>query len=131
MLITGLDCEEEACQNMATEIGEGAFSIAGALSLRGLITLMTLCRALLSSDSGPAHFAALTKLPSVVLFGPETPSLYSPLCNNSTIIYLGLACSPCFSPMNYRLSPCKNNRCMLEISPQQVHDALSQTLTGH
>ena len=128
ILITGLDNEKEACEAMAAAIGDGAFSLAGALTLRGLITLMTVCTLFVSSDSGPAHFSVLAGLKSVVLFGPETPDLYGPLGCNCKIIYLKLACSPCFSPMNYRLSPCKNNRCMLQISAEEVHEAVCEML---
>lgn len=130
ILITGLDNEKEACHAMASAIGEGAFSLAGEVTLRGLITLMTVGTLLVSSDSGPAHFAVLTGLKSVVLFGPETPDLYGPLDRDSKLVYLRLACSPCFSPMNYRLSPCKNNQCMLQISAEQVHEAVCEGLGG-
>lgn len=129
IIITGLSHEWSACESMAKEIGANQCSnIAGKLNLRGLITLLSFADALVSSDSGPAHFAALTNIAGVVLFGPETPLLYSPLSKKIRIIYLGLACSPCFSPMNYRLSPCTNNKCMQQISPQMVHQSLCDIL---
>ncbi len=105
-----------------------AVNLAGKLTLRTLITLMTRSDALISTDSGPAHFAALTDIAGVVLFGPETPLLYSPLSERLRVLYLGLACSPCFSPMNYRLSPCTNNRFIREITNDMIVAALRDAL---
>ncbi len=121
ILVTGLDCEKELCAAMTKAIHpERAFSLAGRLTLRTLIVLMTRCDLLVSSDSGPAHFAALTDIAGVVFFGPETPLLYRPLSDKLQVIYLNLACSPCYSPMNYRLSPCTDNQCLQGITPEKV-----------
>ncbi|NLV43731.1 MAG: glycosyltransferase family 9 protein [Candidatus Hydrogenedentes bacterium] len=129
ILITGLPYEQEACESMVKAIDPArCINLAGKLSLRGLITLMTLTDALVSSDSGPAHFAAMTDIGGVVLFGPETPLLYSPLTDRLHVVYLRLACSPCFSPMNYRLSPCTDNQCMQRITVEQVHRELCTVL---
>ncbi|HDP34545.1 MAG TPA: glycosyltransferase family 9 protein [Candidatus Hydrogenedentes bacterium] len=129
ILITGLDHERGLCQNMAKSIDAArAFSLAGKLTLRSLVVLMTRCDILVSSDSGPAHFAALTDIAGVVLFGPETPLLYSPLSERLRVMYLGLACSPCYSPMNYRLSPCSDNRCLQDISADAVYSVIQGLL---
>lgn len=129
ILIAGLEHEQHLCDGMAEAINpEKAFSLAGKLTLRTLIALMTRCDVLVSSDSGPAHFAALTDIAGVVFFGPETPMLYSPLSEKLRIIYLGLACSPCYSPMNYRLSPCTDNRCLLDISADAVCQTIQEVL---
>jgi ADP-heptose:LPS heptosyltransferase len=59
------------------------------LRLRDLVRPHEERRALMvSNDSGPAHFVAAAGLPTIVLFGPETPKLYQPL-GNSRAIYAG------------------------------------------
>ena len=129
ILVTGLAFEREDCEAMTAAIDPArCINLAGQLNLRGLITLMTLCDGLVTSDSGPAHFAAMTSISGVVLFGPETPLLYSPLTDRLRVVYLGLACSPCFSPMNYRLSPCTDNQCMQQIAVERVHHTLCEAL---
>jgi len=40
---------------------------------------------LITNDGGPVHFAALTPIPSIVFFGPETPVLYGSLSKNATV----------------------------------------------
>ena len=78
---------------------------------------------------GPAHFAAASGLPTVVLFGPETPYLYRPL-GNSIPIYAGLACSPCVSAGNHRKSACTDNVCMHAISAEQVFKTVNEVLNA-
>ena len=77
----------------------------------------------------PAHFAAASGLPTIVLFGPETPNLYRPL-GNSIPIYAGLACSPCVSASNHRKSACDYNVCMRAISVEQVFAAVTDVLAA-
>jgi len=83
---------------------------------------------MVTNDSGPAHFAAASGLPTIVLFGPETPNLYRPL-GNSIAIYAGLACSPCVNVSNHRKSACGDNICMSAISVDQVFKAANAYLT--
>jgi ADP-heptose:LPS heptosyltransferase len=84
---------------------------------------------LVTNDSGPAHFAALTPIHVVVFFGPETPELYRPVTEHCTVLYSNYACSPCVSAFNQRRSVCSNNRCLQAISVDEVHATVSSLLT--
>ena len=75
---------------------------------------------MVTNDSGPAHFASLLQLRTVVLFGPETPRLYSPIGNKHKILYANFACSPCVSVYNGKKSPCNDNRCLKAITVDEV-----------
>ena len=69
----------------ASAIGaERAVSFAGQTTLRELLTLYTIADVLVTNDSGPAHFASLTPVHTVVLFGPETPRLFGSLAPATT-----------------------------------------------
>ena len=81
---------------------------------------------LVSTDSGPAHLTALTKTPSVILFGPENPHLYTPLSAVCTVLSTQHQCSPCYSAFNGRTSPCKRNVCMEGIHVDEVFAAVSR-----
>ena len=61
-----------------------------------------------------------TGLATIVLFGPETPSLYGALNPNAEFIYAALGCSPCVSALNHRKSSCDDARCMTAITVDQV-----------
>ena len=99
------------------------FSLAGETTLRQLLVLYTLADVLVTNDSGPAHFAALTPIRTVTLFGPETPLLFAALTPRNTPLWAGIACSPCVSALNNRQSACRNNVCMTRITVNQVFSA--------
>jgi len=90
-------------------------------SIRHLLALFHRASLLVTNDGGPGQFAALTPLPTLVFFGPETPALYSPLAPNIHTLFMGLSCSPCLTAYNHRNSPCDgNNQCLQQITPEQV-----------
>ena len=97
-------------------------------SIEEVVTLCTLATLLVTIDSGPAHFAALTAIRSVVLFGPETPALYSPHSPNAISLSAGLACSPCYAAANHRDTVCTNNVCMQALSVERVFTAAAAQL---
>ena len=49
-------------------------SLPEKTTLRQLLVLYTRSEILVTNDSGPAHFASLTAIHVVTLFGPETPA---------------------------------------------------------
>ncbi len=77
----------------------------------------------MTNDSGPAHFASLTPIHVVTLFGPETPRLFAALTARNTPLWSGVACSPCVNAYNNRQSPCRNNVCMQQITVDEVFAA--------
>ncbi len=98
---------------------KNALNFAGQVSFSELPPLYTLSDVMVTNDSGPGHFSAVTSLRTVVLFGPETPALYGSI-GNSIAITANLACSPCVSAANHRKTPCHDNVCMQAISVAQV-----------
>ena len=105
-------------------------SLADRTTLKELVALYTISDVLVSNDSGPPHFAALTGIRIVVLFGPETPRLYAPLSPNLDVVYQGLACSPCVSAFNHRATPCTDNRCLKLIAPEDIYRRVASYLDG-
>jgi ADP-heptose:LPS heptosyltransferase len=100
----------------------------GKTTISELLELFLISRALITSDSGLAHFAALTPLPKFIFFGPETPQVFGPLGENTHIFFSKLPCSPCFSVFNHRNSACKNNHCLKGISSEYVYNYIIKTL---
>ena len=129
LVITGSPAERAQADALALAIGSGvAVSLAGRTSLRELLTLYCASDVLISNDSGPVHFAALTPIRVVALFGPETPALYGPLGERAVSLSLELACSPCVNLLNHRISPCTDNQCMKRLSVEQVLGATRSLL---
>jgi len=128
VVITGAADESAEAEALALICGPRCFSFAGKTALAELPALYSHAVALITNDSGPAHLASAARLPTMVLFGPETPKLYQPL-GPSQAIYAGLACSPCVNAQNHRKTACTDNACMRAIGVDHVYAALTDLLT--
>ncbi len=122
---TGAPAEAAAVDQLARHVGSRrCVSLAGKTTLRQLLVLYGLADVLVTNDSGPAHFATLTPIEVVVLFGPETPHLFAAPGRRTHPVWAGLACSPCINAFNDRRSSCTDNVCMQRITVEQVLDKL-------
>lgn len=127
--MTGAPDEAGPIAAIARSVGSPrCFSTAGKTTLRQLLVLYGLSEVLVTNDSGPAHFAALTPVSVVTLFGPETPSLFASRTPRNTAIWKGIVCSPCVNAYNNRQSPCRNNLCMQQIEVGEVFDAVGKAI---
>jgi ADP-heptose:LPS heptosyltransferase len=121
LVITGVDSEGEDARYIREHVqSPRCIDFTGKTNFRELLALYSIARLMVTNDSGPAHFASLIGLPTVVLFGPETPRLYSPLGDKHRNLYADFACSPCVSVYNGKKSPCNENRCLIEMPVEQV-----------
>jgi len=90
-------------------------------SVRELLALFHCAALLITNDGGPGQFAALTPIPAIIFFGPETPVLYRSLSHNAYFFHRQVPCSPCLTAYNHRNSPCDgDNQCLKQIVPEQV-----------
>ena len=130
--VTGAPSEREANERVADAVAQPGrcISMAGRTTFRDLLTLYGLSDVLVSNDSGPCHFAALTPLSVVSLFGPETPQLYAAMGPRAISVTADLACSPCVNMLNHRFSPCTDNRCMQAITVDRVYEEVRRALAA-
>lgn len=128
LLIGGSDERQEA-EALAHEMGnERCTSVAGLTSFGGFLALCARADAMLCNDGGPAHFAGMVKLPTVVLFGPETPVLYRPLSPRTQVLYKPLPCSPCVHVFNAKKSYCPRALCLESIPVDEAVTAVQAQL---
>jgi len=128
ILITGSPAEFDYVEKVrAVANVKNALNFAGQVSFAELPPLYTLSDVMVTNDSGPGHFSAVTPLRTVVLFGPETPALYGSI-GKSIAITANLACSPCVSAANHRKTPCHDNVCMQAITVAQVLEKMAHQL---
>jgi heptosyltransferase-2 len=83
-------------------------------------------RLLVTTDSGPRHFAAAFGVPSVTLFGPTDPAWSDNHSAGDRALRLDLDCSPC----QRRVCPLGHHRCMRELSVDVVESAVARMLDG-
>jgi ADP-heptose:LPS heptosyltransferase len=120
VLITGSIDEYHSALDLAGRVANNrCVSFAGETRIDELPSLYSLSYLMVTNDSGPAHIASAANLPTIVLFGPETPKLYGPLGAARTL-YAGLACSPCATAFNHRSTACTDNVCMQAIDVDAV-----------
>jgi ADP-heptose:LPS heptosyltransferase len=128
ILITGSPAEFDYVEKVRTVANiKNALNFAGQVTFAELPPLYTLSDVMVTNDSGPGHFSAVTPLRTVVLFGPETPALYGSI-GKSIPITANLACSPCVSAANHRKTPCQDNVCMQAITVSQVLEKMAHQL---
>lgn len=128
ILLTGAPAEHEGLQNIPEALqSPRCVNFAGKTSFAELVALYEVSEFMLTNDSGPGHFSAVTSMPSFVFFGPETPKLYGSL-GITTPIYAGLACSPCVSATNHRKTACNDNICVQVLSVDFVYSLLQPSL---
>ena len=121
--IIGMESDKALAGRIGAECANGScVDLTGyTRSVRELMTLFHFASLLITNDGGPGHFASMTPIPAIVLFGPETPVLYRPLDKKSVPLHVSLSCSPCLTAYNHRNSPCNgDNQCLKAISPEEV-----------
>jgi ADP-heptose:LPS heptosyltransferase len=121
VLVTGVAEEKPDAREICAAVGSArVIDLTGTTTMMELLHLFNLAHVLISNDSGPAHFACLTRIHVIVFFGPEVPDRYRPLATSSDVVYAGYTCSPCVGPYNQRLTPCNDNQCLKSISIPEV-----------
>src|SRR4030095_15329599 len=124
---TGARSEAAANNQLAAEVSSSrVIQLAGKTTLRQLLVLYTRSDILVTNDSGPAHFASMTPIRVIALFGPETPALFAARSPNATALWAGIACSPCVNAYNNRQSVCRNNLCMQAIAVDDVFEEVTR-----
>jgi heptosyltransferase-2 len=78
---------------------------------------------LVTTDSGPRHFAAPFGVPAVTLFGPTHIAWSETFSPNAVHLQVPVDCGPC----QQRVCPVRHHRCMTELTPERVFEAV-QTL---
>ena len=129
IIVIGLQGAGREAKKILAEIGpERCIDFTSQTSFKDLFDILNLADLLVTADGGPAHFAGLTSINNIAMFGPETPALYGPLGNNTTCLFAGLACSPCLSAYNHRKTSCTDPKCMKAITVDEVFEVVSSTL---
>ncbi len=127
--LTGAPSEAPEAEALVAEVGSPrCVSLAGRTTLDQLFALYGLCELMVTNDSGPAHYATVTPIDVITLFGPETPAVFGARTPRSHILWKGIACSPCVNAFNDRQSACTDNVCMQRITVDEVFDLACRVL---
>ena len=131
--VIGLAVDRPLAQQIIAAVGsERCLDLTGyTATLRELLALFHRAALLIANDGGPGHFAALTPVPILSFFGPETPLLYGPLSPRAVSLSRRLPCAPCLSAYNHRNTPCDgDNQCLKQLSVAEALAAARRLLAA-
>jgi heptosyltransferase-2 len=119
--------ERIAAARLCDEIGgDGVQSLAGALTLRRSLSVLSLVAGAVSNDSGGMHLAAAAGTAVIGIFGSTNPAWTGPLGSRSRAVSLGLHCAPCYG----RTCPTQIE-CLRDLSPASILSELDALLGAH
>jgi heptosyltransferase-2 len=118
--------ERESARKIVGLAGHPAvFSLADEKpSLALTISAVRQANVLVTTDSGPRHFAAPFNVPVVTLFGPTHPAWSETYFERSRQLQLQIDCGPC----QKRVCPLQHHRCMRDLTVQWVFKATASLL---
>jgi ADP-heptose:LPS heptosyltransferase len=131
--LIGLKDDAQLARDLMAQIqSDACIDLTGyTRSIRELLMLFHTASLLITNDGGPGHFATVTPIQTMVFFGPETGKLYGPLGSRNRVLESGIACSPCLSAYNHRLTFCDgDNQCLKRIAPDPVLEQALHYLQG-
>jgi len=97
------------------------YDLAGKTSLKEVTVLLALATQVISNDSGLMHIAAAVDTAVIAIYGSSDPNFTPPLNKRADVVYLDLACSPCFK----RECPLQHLNCLNHIQPQQIIEKIT------
>jgi len=96
--------------------------LSGRTSLDQAVDLLSTTTQVVSNDSGLMHIAAAVGRPLVAVYGSSNPNFTPPLGHNTRTVSLQPECWPCFQ----RACPLGHTRCLEDLLPEHVTDALAE-----
>jgi len=126
VVVTGSAAERDKTASVLRAAGplpaDRLVDLGGSLSIGALHALLQRADLVISNDSGPMHLAAAQGVPTLGLFGPETPQMYAPLGVHTRVHYAPPLCSPCINVHDAKVLSCIHGQpeCLMRIEVEQV-----------
>jgi lipopolysaccharide heptosyltransferase II len=128
LVLCGPSERELARQIAASAARPGVHCLADVPpSLGRTKALIRRCTLLITTDSGPRHFAAAFDRPVVTLFGPTHIAWTETYFAKAVHLQKQVPCGPC----QQRICPTGDHRCMRDLLPDEVYRAATELLAVH
>ncbi len=116
--------EDHFIRELVSVAPNRVLSLAGELPLQQSAAVIALSQGLVSNDTGLLHMGEQLGIKTIALMGPAPFGF--PSRPNTRILQLNLNCRPC---SKHGQGPCVNekfHRCLVDITPEQVHQEMSR-----
>ena len=135
VMLTGTAPERELIDAFISMYSGHAIDASDPGSLMRTAALLKRCNLLVSNDTGIMHLGAALGVPTVGLFGPNSPRYWAPVGPRATYVYdTKVPCSPCLNLYADRwplaCSHPEKGRCMLDITVDSVMMAAKRVVIG-
>ncbi len=124
VIIAGV--EDTFCELLVGQASERVFNLAGKLSLLESCRIIAKSDLVISADTGFLHFADLMKRKTIALLGPTAFGF--PTGETVQILQVPLKCSPCTKDGRGRCSQKIYQKCMVNITPENVSSQVREIL---
>ena len=125
VVVCGPSEREEAGEIVAAADDSRVVSLADETPSLGLTkAVVRHAAALVTTDSGPRHFAAPFDVPVVTVFGPTHTAWSETYFDKAVHVQLDVECGPC----QQRTCPEGHHRCMVDLAPERVFQELTMLL---
>lgn len=115
-------------EGMEWEVGANPPVLVKGLSLLNLAAVMEGSRLFIGNDSGISHMAAALGIPTIAIFGPTDPRVWSPRGKKVWVVRKGIPCSPCSQE---RFVQCHHLECLTGIETGDVLKGLGRMGAEH
>jgi ADP-heptose:LPS heptosyltransferase len=100
-----------------------AFIQVKGFSLPELASIMEGCRLFIGNDSGISHMASALGIPTIAIFGPTDPRIWSPRGEKVWVVRKEIPCSPC---PREKFFQCIDSECLKGIEVEEVLKGLEK-----
>jgi predicted lipopolysaccharide heptosyltransferase III len=122
ILLTGAKADIPLVTQIKEKLNGVVVDITGSTSLKDLAAIAQKCHLFVSGDTGPLHIAAAVGTPTLSLFGPTDPQVYTPLGEQHSSLLTTVPCRLC------RKRKCDKFICMEQIDPKVVYQEVLKML---
>lgn len=127
VVLCGPSEREEARRIVAAAAHPNVTSLADQTQSIGLSkAIVRRLSLMVTTDSGPRHFATAFGIPTVSLFGPTHIAWTETYAANAVNLQLKMPCGPC----QERVCPLGHHRCMTDLKPSDVFTAADSLLAA-
>ncbi len=103
-----------------------ALNVAPEMNVKRTFAVIDQCNLFISNDTGPMHVGAAQAVPTVGLFGPNTPVRYGPYGTKCTSVYKPVESTPCINVHKGLVPDCKEHNHMSQIEVEDVLKAVEK-----